>query len=757
MMHEIRSHRSEIRSHSLSSVICLLAIVLTSSGLSCASVPAWAEDDKIKEPATDIGGRGVPQTLQNVFGGPRNVIESIDFVNNRTYKDKELLKKLDFKVGDYLDAILAEAYRRTLVEFYRKKGFAFVQVALDGEKLQKGQVIYIIDEGPRVKIGSVKFSGNKAIKTSTLKSAIKTDKKRWFIWPRYYVEEEPAEDTARLQNIYYERGFLDYSITAKRDFTKDRTKVHITFEIEEGPTYTVGKIVFTGNKHFDEETLLAGLKLKQEEVYNRRLADSHAQRILKLYREQGFIDAQVEHRREFARDANTVNVEFDITEGRQFRIGRVDITGNEETQDRVIRRILDEYDFLPGKLYNADLAPKLGEGKLEKYVRRMTLADEVIIRPVTPASEKPDQKDLMVDIKEGQTGMIWAGGGVSSDSDVIGQLVYQQFNFDITDWPESFGEFITGGAFKGAGQSLRIAAEPGLEVSQYSVDFREPYYNDKPITLDVAGSSYERFQESYDEQKTKGFVGFEKRYKNLWRNNIGFRVENVDIQDLHTDAPQEIIDGKGRNALVGVRIGIGKDATDYRLYPGYGYTYISKGYTLNAGYEQVTGDKTFGILKGSWVGYRTLYEDLLERKTVLSTKVLSATVVGDAPFFEKFYAGGTGTYGIRGFEYRGVSTRGLQTNVPSPRRIDPIGSDWIFLANAEVTVPLVSNNLSALFFVDSGAIDSGNYRAAVGAGIQILIPQWFGPVPMRFELATPFMKDDDDRTQVFSFSAGRLF
>jgi outer membrane protein assembly factor BamA len=102
-----------------------------------------------------------------------------------------------------------------------------------------------------------------------------------------------------------------------------------------------------------------------------------------------------------------------------------------------------------------------------------------------------------------------------------------------------------------------------------------------------------------------------------------------------------------------------------------------------------------------------------------------------------------------------VSTRGLQRNVASPKRKDPIGSDWIFLVNAEVIVPLVREDIAALFFVDSGAIDSGNYRVSVGAGIQIQIPQWFGP--MRFELGLPVMKDGEDDTQVFSFSGGWLF
>jgi len=738
-------------------LIVFLPIALASLGSGCASllrstakdesVPGRAEDDssfavsaaekdKIKKPAVDSGGR--------------SVIESIDFVNNRTYKDESLRKKLDFKVGDYLDPVLAEAYRTTLTEFYRKKGFSFVQVMLDSEKLQKGQVIYTIDEGPRVKMESVEFIGNNAIKTSTLKKVIKTGTKKWFLLPRYYVEEEPAEDVARLQNIYYERGFLDYNIAVRREFTDGQTKAHITFEIEEGQVYTVGKIVFIGNRHFDEETLLAGLKLKEGQVYSGRLADSHAERILKLYREQGFIDARVGQRPQFVAVRGLVNVQFSITEGRQFRIGRVDIIGNEQTQDKVVRRVLDEYDFAPGQLYNADLAPKQGGGKLEEYVQRMTLAGEVIISPVVASSGALDQKDVKVDIKEGQTGSIMLGGGVSSDSDMIGQLVYQQRNFDITDWPESFGEFITGDAFKGAGQSLRIAAEPGMEVSQYSVTFTEPYLRDKPVALDVVGSSWERGRESYDEQRTKGYVGIEKRYKSRWRNSIGVRVENVRVGALHTDAPQEMINVKGDNALVGVKIGVGRDLTNDRFNP-------SEGYTFNAGYEQVAGGEIFGIARGTYIWYKTLYEDLLERKTVLATKVLSATAIGEAPPFEKFYPGGTGTYGIRGFEYRGVSTRGLQTGVPSPKRLAPIGSDWVFLANAEVTVPLVSDNLAALFFVDSGTIDTGNYRASVGTGIQILIPQWFGPVPMRLEIATPFMKNDGDGIQVFSFSVGRWF
>jgi len=77
--------------------------------------------------------------------------------------------------------------------------------------------------------------------------------------------------------------------------------------------------------------------------------------------------------------------------------------------------------------------------------------------------------------------------------------------------------------------------------------------------------------------------------------------------------------------------------------------------------------------------------------------------------------------------------------------------------SAEVAVPLGSETFSWLFFTDAAMIETGTPRTAIGTGIQIQIPQWFGPVPMRFELAAPITKDDEDDTRVFSFSVGALF
>ncbi|MFZ0034507.1 MAG: POTRA domain-containing protein, partial [Sedimentisphaerales bacterium] len=669
----------------------------------------------------------------------RNIVRSIVFTGNRKYKAKTLEEKLTFKKGDYLEPAVAEAGRTAVAEFYQKKGFAFAQVSLDAEKLSTGNVIYTVDEGPKVKIVEVKFSGNKALKTGSLKKIINTKKTQWVFLPGTYTEEKVTKDVTGLQNVYYKKGFLNANITAEREFAEDKSKVRITFVIDEGHAYAVEKIDIRGNVYFDTERLRSELKLKEGQIYNKQKATSDIEGLLKLYRENGFIDVRVEQSIKFVSE-DKVNVELEITEGERFRIGQINITGNEQTQDKVVRHVLNEYDFQPGRWYNADIARGDGSGKLEKEIRRMAVTESATI---TPHGEAAGQRDADVSIIEGQTGMVMLGAGVSSDNGLMGQAVFEQRNFDISDWPKSFNEFITGRAFRGAGQSLRISLQPGTEVSEYSISFSEPYFRNKPITLDVAGSSWARDRESYREKRLKGSLGFEKRYKDQWYRSLGFRMENVNISNIDSDAPKEITAVKGDNVLMGARVGVGRDLTNDRFNP-------TKGYSFDFGYEQVAGDHIFGIASGVYRRYRTLSEDLAERKTVLATKLLGATAIGDAPPFEKFYAGGTGSYGLRGFEYRGISKRGGVDK-------DPIGSSWIILANAEVTVPLESEKFAALFFIDSGMVDSGGYRAAIGTGLQILIPQWFGPVPMRLEIAAPLMKSSDDKTQVFSFSVGRLF
>jgi outer membrane protein insertion porin family len=667
----------------------------------------------------------------------KQLVRELAFKGNRKVSNSKLSSELGFKPGDYLDILAARAGVDAIQKVYSEKGYAWVKVSLEEPGLVLGKVVYVIEEGPKPKIVSLKFKNNRVLGDKQLARAISTKRKKLLFWSTYYVEEKVQKDVLKIQEIYQKRSYLDSRVESKVTFSDDRKEAYVEFIVTEGLSYTVESIQISGNQFFDTTALRKEFKLSENSLFSNDRVEFDAKKIRSKYQEQGYVDVRVNSKRTF-HDGAKVQVEHEIIEGDRFRIGQVTITGNTILHDNAIRRVLDEEKFTPGNWYNADTARGNGEGELEKRVKATVYTESITIGAVPSAD--PGRKDAIVSVTEGQTGSIILGAGVGSDSGVMGQIAFDQRNFDISNPPASWNELITGKSFRGAGQRFRVAMSPGTLQSSYMVSFTEPYLYDKPVSMEVAGMGFEREWESYTEKRTGGRIGFEKRYTDDWRRGISFRLENVDVSSLDTDAPAEVIDIKGNNLMAGARLYVGRDTTDSRFQP-------TKGYNFDFGYEQVGGDYTFGVLSGTQRWYYTLYEDLSELKTVLETKIHAGTILGNAPLFEKFYAGGTST--CRGFEYRGISPRALND--------DPIGSDWMVNGSAEVAVPLGSDTFSWLFFTDAAMIDSGTPRTAIGTGIQIQIPQWFGPVPMRFELAAPITKDSEDDTRVFSFSVGALF
>ena len=667
----------------------------------------------------------------------KNVIREITFSGDRKYDDKKLIEQLGFSQGDYLDRFTAKAGAEKLTEYYQKRGYPFTRVGFDDSGIEQGRLHYTIDCGQKVKIKKTRFEGNASIKSKELKKIIKSKPKNLGVFQNFFQQETVDDDLIKLQKAYDRRGYLDTKVTAKTNFGKNNKSVELVYIIEEGKQYDVEKIELAGNDFISDANLTASFRLKEGQFYSDEKAEYDRDEILKAYREAGFIYVEVEPVRRFTPD-NKIIAEFDISEGERFHIGQVNISGNVAVQDKVIRRVLDEKEFKPGEWYNAHIAQGDGEGELEKDIKTNVYTETATI---TPVGDKPGKKDAEVRVTEGKTGSIMFGAGVSSNDGLIGQVIYEQRNFDIKNRPKDWRKFFSEDAFKGAGQRLRIEVEPGTEVSRFAISFTEPYLKDKPISMTLGGSVWERERESYDEQREKVYLSFMRRMKEGRYRILAFRLENVTVKDIEDNAPKEVTDVEGNNFLAGIKLGFGRDTTDNRFAP-------TKGKNYEVTYEQVAGDYTFGVIDGTYRWYKTLHEDLARRKTVLETKFRAATIVGDAPLFEKFYAGGIGN--IRGFEYRGISPRSGPDD-------DPVGSKWLATASGEIVVPLTSEALSALFFVDTAMIETGGIRASAGIGIQILIPQWFGPVPMRFELTAPFLKSGEDDTQVFSFSIGSLF
>jgi len=678
----------------------------------------------------------------------RPLIAAVQFDGNKALSSSELSKGLGFGEGDPLNAFTVEAGRQAVENAYHSKGYYFAQVTVDSAALNdQGKVIYRIVEGPKVAIDKIRIEGNEYFSDWRLKMQISSQARLWFIIGGELDMDKVDHDVQALRNLYVEEGFLDAEVGRLLDFSEDKHKVTLTFVVHEGPRYRVNRVLFRGNSVFSNEELAKRLSLGEGAFYTAQGLRRDVEALQDTYGELGFLHAQVDSRRQYLDPAGPLpdwaqgiepkpallNVIFEIVEKDQYTIGAITIRGNSVTQDRVIRRNLR---FYPEQLYNT-----VAVADSRRQLLETRLFDEVTIDPV---GDDEHVRDVLVRVKEGRTAEFLIGLGVSSNDGLVGNISLTQRNFDIANWPGSWEDIRKNRAWKGAGQTFRIVAEPGTEFMRFRIEWTEPYLFDKPYSLDTAGFLWTRGREDYDETRYGGVFSLGHRFKNRWYGELSTRVEDVEITDLDSDAPPEARDVEGGNLILGFKAALVRDRTDSRWNP-------STGDRIYLSYEQVTGDFSFGRATGEYRIYRTLYVDALDRKHILAARVSAANIFGDAPLFERFYAGGIGS--IRGFEYRGISPRSAGTD-------KPIGGDWMMLANVEYSFPLVLDVIRGVVFIDSGTVtedfEIDPYRASIGVGVRWVIPL-LGPVPISLNVAYPIAKDGNDDTQIFSFSLGVTF
>jgi outer membrane protein insertion porin family len=232
----------------------------------------------------------------------------------------------------------------------------------------------------------------------------------------------------------------------------------------------------------------------------------------------------------------------------------------------------------------------------------------------------------------------------------------------------------------------------------------------------------------------------------VWSGAVTFRGENVNIDHIDDDEVRaiEIVEEEGNNTLTSVGLSVRRDTVNPGFLP-------YRGSVLTAGvdgYGLLGGDYHFERFALGYDVYYTIKEDLADRKTVLSLHGNLGYITGDSVFFERFYGGGLGS--LRGFSFRGVSPRsGIED--------DPIGGDFIATGSVEVSFPLFGENLRGVLFADIGTVEEdfeiGTIRTSVGPGVRLVLP-FLGQAPLAVNIGIPITKDEEDETQLISFSFG---
>ncbi len=679
----------------------------------------------------------------------RPTVARVAFVGNKAYKDSQLAKELTFAAGDPLSRSAVVVGKQALLSKYRSDGYADATITVDPEELDKRNVIYRIVEGPKVSIRKLRFEGNRHFSNFRLRMTIGLSKRFWPFVPGNFDREQMQRDVNAIRNLYVSEGFLDVEVGARPEMSPDRRKVALTFVIRENQRYRINKVIFRGNRAFSGAELAKRLNLRRGKFFSSLALQRDTREIRNTCGKLGYIDANVTARKIFVdptaplpawvqtvakkgEKPALLNLLFDITEGGQYRFGGIVIRGNTTTQDRVIRRQLK---FFPEQLFDTTAVERARRRLLESG-----LFEKV---DIIPTGQSPGERDVLVKISEGRTAMFLVGAGVSSNAGILGNISFKQRNFDILGWPRSRREFLSGQAFKGAGQTLSIVAEPGTELMRFHVEWTEPYLFDQPYSLGLKSFLFTRGRESYDEMRYGCVASVGHRFRNRWYGELSGRIEGVKIDDLDEDAPPEVSKDEGTHALLGLKGTLVRDRTDSRWRP-------TTGDRFRLSYEQVAGGFQFGRGVAEYRIYRTLYTDALERKHILAGRFSVGHIFGDAPVFERFYGGGTGS--IRGFAYRGISPRSAGTD-------EAIGGESMIFAGGEYSFPLIGKpregGLRGVVFLDTGTVEEEfkltTYRVSAGFGVRWTV-KVFGPVPIALDFGFPLNKSDEDDTQVFSFS-----
>jgi outer membrane protein insertion porin family len=668
----------------------------------------------------------------------RPVLGRLEFLGNRHFTDEQLAEAVGVRAGGLVDRHRIFTAAKSIEQKYRDDGYYFAKVTLDEPRLAGENVAHFtLSEGPRVRISKIAFVGNPSIPAGELQGKMQT--RSW--WPLLasgiYDEEQVQRDLVALRNYYIEQGFLDVKIDRELDFKRDRTRLTVRIIVAEGPRYQVRSVELAGVERFSPALLKKQMALQPGKVYEGDKVRSDVRLIQDTYGEVGYVDAFVRPVIDFGEEPGIVDVTFKVEEREQIRVGRIRIEGNRLTQDKVIRRALRFYPEEPINTKLIDRAHRRLEG--------LGLFEPGSVQVATIPTQDPAVRDVVVRVEETETANLIFGAGISSDSGVLGNVSFVQRNFDLTGWPRSSDEFWRGEAFRGAGQLFQVVLEPGTELQRYRMDFKEPALFDSDVGFSTSGFFFDRERDDYDERRLGGTIGFSKEVRPDLHAFINFRGEHIDIRHIEEPAPQDLKDVAGGSVLTSIEVGLLKDTTDSYFFP-------SEGYRVRGSVEQagaMGGDYTFTKLELDARRYWTVTRDVLDRRSVLSVRGKIGYIAGGAPLFERFYAGGIGT--MRGFEFRGVGPREFDTEV---------GGDFLILGGVEYAFPLIERSLTGVLFLDTGTVERDfevtTWRLSAGAGLRFTVP-FFGPVPFAFDFGFPIVKDDEDETQVFSFTIGTAF
>lgn len=648
----------------------------------------------------------------------RPFVRDVAFTGNRRIAASELQDKIELKLGSVYNPVEVQRARERLLEHYEQEGYFEAQITPEIERFPDGdvRVVFVIDEGRRLTIDRIVIRGNKGLSEGRIKAAMATKERQFFVLRTTVQRQRLDEDVERILALYNDHGYIQarvdrYDVAVDRE----RARITITFDVTEGPQYRVSEVTVTGVTLFPEREVRRLIQLKPGDVFSRSKVRESVRQITDLYSSIGRAAADVVPKTETAPAEARVALFFEIQEGPEVYVERINITGNVRSQDKVLRR---EIPLAEGDLFTLQ--------KLQRARQRLVnlgYFDRVDVT-TQPGSDKT-KIIINVDVTERPTGIFSVGGGFSSVDSFIGTVDLVQRNF------------------LGRGWEAAVRVRVGGRSLQGIISFTEPWLFDRPLAAGFDLFNTRREFVEYDYDSLGGGLRLSYPFAEYWRWHLGYRLTRDRISDVVDEASRALKEEEGTRVTSLVSGSLVRDSRDNILTPTRGGTV-----TLGLDVAGLGGDSQYVKTIGSLSHFRPIWLG-----HVLSARVEAGYGFGwgdePLPLFERFYLGGPST--IRGVKFRRIS--------PVDETGTRIGGTSELLGNLEYIVPLPFNIRLAAFF-DIGNVygfgtrfDPTDTREAAGAGFRWLSP--FGPIRVDYGINLDRRRGED--FGALHFSVGSPF
>ncbi len=672
----------------------------------------------------------------------RPILASFNFEGNTNIKSAKLRGKVNLSAYSVYNPSLVEDNAEKLRLYYQDEGYYNAQVLPIIKKTKNEvRVIYQIKEGAKVRIKKITIVGNKKISVSQIKKVMET--KTYFpIWSwimktgRYKVLEL-SQDIERIKGLYYDHGYIQVNVgEPKVKLSPDRKGLYITIPVHEGKQFRYGRIEVTGNKVFSAKELMGKVKSKPGKIMNRDKLRNDVVAITDLYGSKGYAFASVSPVVKPHVSTRLVDVTFDISEGDQIFVNRINVTGNVKTRDKVIRR---ELPFDEGDIYDTT--------SLKLTYERLHNLNFFSNVQIIPERKGKNKVNLDVNVKEKSTDSFSIGGGYSTIDRLVG-----------------IGE-ITMNNFLGLGEMLKFKGEFGARRQNFVLSFLEPWLLDKPVSLRLDLFKEERYYTGYDERSLGASVSLGRRFWNYWGVTGSYSwadqtyfgvIDSISSDPFFMQSEQLKTTGK-------IGLNFYRDSRDNYLDPRRGSN--NSIYAEYAG-TALGGDNAFYKVIGDSTWYFPFYFDTdfsLHGRIGYANGLQGRPL----PLDERFFVGGMGT--VRGLDW---GTAGPRFPILKLDKItgatslistigDPKGGNKEVVFNAEYTFPLFSAvKLRGVVFSDAGraydegeAINIGKLSYTAGGGVR-----WASPMGLiRLEYGFVLNRKENQRAGKWEFSMGSMF